>query len=477
MSSKLLVITALIGAISGCARAPKQMAAEPLPFELPSDWAVASSSLAQEQSGWVSQLADPQLEQYVRSVLAGNANYQALQAKAEVFLLQYKGAQKDIYPSVEMEFAGNRQQVMRGALPGLEASKNAQLSLSVDWEFDLWGRLRASKRAALLQYQSEKEALHYAQLSLAAQGAKVWFERAETLQLLALGEQELKSWQLSKDVLQRRYRGGESSATALHQVDAQLALADAQVKQMRLQSANVERKLSVLAGELPAREATPSQVEFPSIPDFDVQQVPLASIEQRPDVKAAMAALKASDARASAAYYALYPQFRLSLVPALVSGQLTSADSTANTFNSSLAVLQPIFSRGNLKLESKKAQLAAQQEYWRYVQTLLDASESILAKVDGQQSLVGQLAAQESALQAALLAQESAQQDYYSGVADVQAWLQLQREYLALKKSVVKARTAALNNWVDIQLDMANPIFYEDVKNIAASSSAVTPKG
>ena len=105
------------------------------------------------------------------------------------------------------------------------------------------------------------------------------------------------------------------------------------------------------------------------------------------------------------------------------------------------------------------------------------ASESILAKVDGQQSLVGQLAAQENALQAALLAQESAQQDYYSGVADVQAWLQLQREYLALKKSVVKARTAALNNWVDIQLDMANPIFYEDVKNIAASSSAVTPKG
>lgn len=474
MSSKLLVGTLVCSMLFGCARAPSRMASEPLAFELPAAWSVndSASQVSHSSDGWLSQLGDPAVNEYVRRALENNPNLNALKLKADVFKLDYFGARKDMLPSANLEYSSQRQQITRGSLPSLEEGDTSQISLTVDWEVDVWGRLRHAKKAAYWQYQSEKDTFDYAQLSLAIQSAKAWYEYVEANLLAELSERELNSWQLSKEVLNRSYRDGVGTATALHQLDSQLSISKAQALQARITRDNAKRRLFVLLGDFPEGDLPLMALQLPAAPVFDERELPLGVLAKRPDVKAAMAKLKAADASAFAAYRALYPQFKLSLVSALVSGQLTSFDPSANTVTGSLSVLQPIFSRNNLKIASSKAQLSSQQEYWRYVEAILAASENILSKTTGQKNLVEQLAAKKTALQATELALSAAKEDYLTGVADVQVWLQVQREYLSLKREVVRGEGSVLGNWLDVQLAVAAPI-YSDVERETAFRTEV----
>ncbi len=52
---------------------------------------------------------------------------------------------------------------------------NFGVSLNIDWEIDLWGRIRASQSAAIAEWQAADAEQGGLKTSLSAQTAKVWF--------------------------------------------------------------------------------------------------------------------------------------------------------------------------------------------------------------------------------------------------------------------------------------------------------------
>lgn len=462
MSFKLYSCIAVTVMLAGCGSTPTKFADAPLPFEVPDGWGIESAgSYTVTESGWLNRLNDPQLATLLEAALNANADLNALQAKAKIFELQYGIDKRALYPTAEVGLTSERQEITRGELPGLEESDSANLSLSVDWEVDVWGKLRQEKVASKWSLERELSTLAYAELSLAAQIAQAWYTVTEQQALLELYEQELASWELSKRVLQQRYTGGVDSATAFHQVDAQQYLARVKWQSQKRKVDAAQRRLAVLGGDIPSirEQGEVATVNFPTVPSIDADNIPFGIISNRPDVKAALADLKSYDAKSSAAVRALYPQLKLSVVPALVSAQLSAFDPSANTVTSSVSIAQPIFFHGELEKRAKMAKLEAERSYWEYSQAVLMASESLLNTLTAHDSLEQQLNLQKLALESLKLAASTAEQDYLNGIADVQAWLQVQREYLLQRQEYVSAQSALLRNWIDIQLVTATPIY------------------
>ena len=131
----------------------------------PAQWTAAGAGAGEVADNWLAEFHDDQLTAAVVEAIAHNANLQVGAARVEVAQRYAKLAGAKLYPSVDLLAKGG------GDLGG-DSSGIQGAVLTMNWELDLWGRVRYGRAAAAADAMSVQADFEFARQSIAAAGGE-----------------------------------------------------------------------------------------------------------------------------------------------------------------------------------------------------------------------------------------------------------------------------------------------------------------
>jgi multidrug efflux system outer membrane protein len=344
-----LLPVAIVAALGACAlKSPPErdeLAQQALPnLKVPSAWAAQGGPSSAVGDRWLASFNDPQLDALVQEALAYNPDLQVAAARVEQAAAYVKVAGAMLYPQVNLLARGGGK--MSGDSSGLEG-----VGVFLNWELDLWGRVRAGREAAQTQYGSAALDAEFARQSMAALVAKGWFLATEARLQKAIAEDMVAASARQLGFAQDRLRVGNGDEYDVALAQAALATYRDSVRNLDLAYQQSLRALEALAGRYPAAAASvPAQLA--AMPGPVPAGMPSELLERRPDVVAAERRVAAAFYRVEEAKAARLPRISLTAAVTSISSELFVLKQQDNpVWSVGASLLAPLFLGGQLQAQ------------------------------------------------------------------------------------------------------------------------------
>ena len=325
---------------------------------------------------WFELYRDTALQTMIKTTLDSNRDLLAAAARVEEARLQTAFIKANLYP--RFDYAAQ----VGGGQAGTDAQKTGQAFDGIlynamgvlNWEIDIWGKLRRSNRAALAGYLSIAENRNALRFSLVAEVASLYFLLRDLDNRLAIARQTLAVRKESTRIINERYTKGYTSEIDLLLAKQQEAIAAAAIPALERQVVQTENALRLLMGMGPGTVSRGytnfAQVLSPDIPVGLSSQL----LERRPDIRASEQALQAQFEKIGVAQANRFPTFSLTGLLGFASPQLSTFISSSGFMANGFAGLTgPIFNfRQNKNLVEIEKQ-RTEQVLRSYQQTVLSA--------------------------------------------------------------------------------------------------------
>jgi len=315
-------------------------------------------------------------------------------------------------------------------LGGVHNSYN--VALDINWEIDLWGRVRRTLEASEATAEASAADLESAKLSAQAQLAEDYFLlRAQDAQVRLLND-TVAAYERSLQLTRNQYAVGVVGRADVAQAETQLKSTQAQAIDATAQRAQLEHAIAILIGKPPAEfslvaETVPTV--FPVIP----VELPSELLERRPDIAAAERRAAAANAQIGVAESAFFPSLTLSATGGFQSSVLSQLFSLPSRYWSlGPALAQIIFDAGLRRAQTAQAIATYDENVANYRQTVLTGFQEVEDNLAALKILEQEAAVQDEAVKAARESLAIVLNQYRAGTAN----------YLA----VVVIQAAALNN-------------------------------
>lgn len=455
-SSILQSIAALFAAIlfiGGCSKGAR-FETEPLSVQVPPAYENSVNNEPAAVDGWVDAFSDPDLEGIVLEAMKSNLDVRLAANRVASARLAAGDAGADFFPTLEAQFQTGKSQniteIEDEATSDIARSHGVSLNLS--WELDLWGRLRGLHGAARYDAASSEADLEAFRLSIAGQTAKNWFSIKAARIQADLSRQTEISYAKARGIVMKHYKTGLKTALDVSLLKSN----EADAKNSRLEAEQEVkrqiRSLEILLGRYPAGKSKGAE-KMPELAQPIPSGLPAELLNRRPDVVAARRRVLAADRRTEAAERARLPRITLT-----ASGGSTSEDFSMLLqgdriiWNLGAGLLQPVFDAGRLKRAALSAEREAEKEWLAYAQVVLKAFQEVEAALESERKLADRQKAVQTALEAAVIADRLAWEQYLSGDAEIVTVLESHRGVLNARKSLAAITEQRLLNRIDLYL-------------------------
>jgi NodT family efflux transporter outer membrane factor (OMF) lipoprotein len=427
----------LCAGTAACSLAPAY--APPTPpqvatFKEDKGWTQAQPADTLPRSGWWKVFKDPVLDGLEAKVDAANptlaqalARYQAAQG----FLGVAEAAQGPRI-GANASFSTNRQsdnRPLRGKGQPDQYAANT-IGVQLDYELDLWGRVRNEVAAQKANVEASAADLASAKLSLEAGLANDYVQLRGLDAEADLLDQTVKAYERTDALIARRHADGLSSKLDVDRSRTLLETARAQVSDVASRRALLEHAIASLAGETASTftlQPQPQAVAAPNTP----ASVPSELLQRRPDVAAAERRMAAANSEIGVARAAFFPVLSIDGVAGF---QNTGGPNLLSAPNSYWGIgpqlLFTIFDAGRRHAQENVAKAQFDQAAAAYRGQVLQAFQDVEDALALENRLAAEAVDQAQAVQAAEEAQAIALKRFQRGVIS----------YL----DVITAQTAAL---------------------------------
>ncbi len=430
---KLLICSTLFLSLlifaSGCAVGPNYVRPEateiPANYQvIPSEWKVATPSANLPKGKWWRIFGDSVLNNLEEEALAANQNLKASAARYEQARAQANVALSGLFPKIVVGASDTRQHDSQNR-PNSSTGKpfgssytynNFAVPFNLNWELDLWGRVRSQIEAARASVEASADELESVRLEITSEIAADYF----TLRALDADKQLLDStiqvYRRALELVRNRRAGGLASDLDVAQAETVLRTAEAQIPADELQRQKFQDALAVLTGKnasLFHLTEEPLHTEPPVIPPG----LPSDLLERRPDIAAAERRMASANANIGVATAAFFPTVSLGGMAGLQStnsATLFSAPSGLWAVGASL--FQPLFEGGKLNAELNLAKGRYAETVAGYRETVLMAFAEVEDNLAAQRFLDKEYHASKYALESASKQLEIARNKYYYGL-------------------------------------------------------------
>jgi NodT family efflux transporter outer membrane factor (OMF) lipoprotein len=424
----------------------------------------ATSEATAELSRWWSQFHDTQLDALIAQALGANLNLRVAIVRTQEALAQRDIQAAALWPALSANASYDLERISestpQGALfnsadkltlPGVgrvnipNPYNQYQLAASLNWEFDLFGRVRRSIEAASAAAQVSLEDQRAVQVSLLAQVAQSYLALRGAQARRAVALQNIATIQDLLQLTQQRHAAGLNTELDLRNALAQLSQTHATLPALDLQINQSLHALAALLGREP--EALRAQLQraapLPPLPPHVPIGLPADLVRRRPDVREAEANLHAATAQIGVAVGNLFPRLTLTAAGGFQSDTVGSLLRWSSLFANVGPTLQiPVFDRGawrTVKLYRLRQQEAA-LAYQAAVLTALQQVDDALAAYDADQRQRQYLSDTVAQNREALAI---ARERYTSGVTDFINVLDALRTLQQNQMSLLASSTAA----------------------------------
>jgi multidrug efflux system outer membrane protein len=398
---------------------------------------------------WWQEFGDAELDGLVGRALAANLDLRSAYDRVRAARAVFVERKFDYAPHVQLDAGYSHFDEQQ---PGFGAARiNAQsdsLGFDAAWEIDLFGHVRRSVEAARADLGAERENYQDAQVTVAAEVARNYFELRGAQKRLAVARENLGTEHQTLELTQLLDETGRGSELDVQRSRARLKATEATIPPLEAAEKQAAYRLAVLLGQRPGaldQELQPAAVATyaKALPIGDTTEL----LRRRPDVRAAERQLAAATARVGVATADLFPRVNVTGFVGFLSGDVgrlfsTTSDSNARAWSIAPTVSWAAFDMGSVRarLRASEAQSdAAAANYEKVVLTALEDTENSFVAYSSQQTQLKSLTEQ---AQASRRAAELADTQYREGVADFLVLLDAQRTQLDAEDSVAQAETA-----------------------------------
>jgi len=424
----------------------------PVAPDAPEAWAANGVVGEAPISDWLSQFQDDTLIALINEALAANPSIRSQFYAVEAARAQARSTYGRTLPSVSGSASVTGTDTYIEATDSRVSGEAYGLGLDLNWELDLWGRLRDGVNAARADLAASEADLASARLALAAQTASAWFDLNAALAQERVAVQTYEARTRALELTERRLSRGLSSALDVRTARTTQASAEASIVQQRLASQNATRRLEILLGRYPSAELDADAV-LPELTALPPAGNPSLLLTRRPDIAAAEARVTAAGLRAEQARLAMLPSFRLT-------GTLdTSEDNISDAFDPSriaarliASLTAPIFNGGALDADRDAAVANARASVENYASITLTAWREVEDALAADTLLAQQEDAQLRALEEARLAEELATRQYTNGLVSIFNLIDSQTRRLTAESNVISVRSSRASNRVSFHL-------------------------
>lgn len=391
--------------LTGCAVGPnyQRPAVTPPPqFRAATD---AQGSLGDTK--WSDVFQDDKLKDLITLALAENFDIQIASARVLQARARYGISRADLFPTLtgSASFTSQRQSSIGSITfipPGLDLSSSfTQAGFNLNWEVDLWGRIRRLNESARAQYLASEEAYRGVKTTLVGDVSAGYFNLREADLELEIAKRTKEVAERSLQLTTVRRDRGVATSLDVYQSQQFLYTATSQIAAAERQIEQDENLLSLLIAKDP--QSIPrgkALTDFQTPPEIPAG-LPSALLERRPDIRQAEQTLIAANANIGAAKALYFPQITLTGLLGVQSRQLTNLfTGPARDFAIVPQATFPIFNAGRLRSNVRLTEAEQLEALVSYRKAIESAFREVSDALIGYEKTAQQRAQEELLVQA-----------------------------------------------------------------------------
>ena len=452
MKPQLIFLSMLAFMLGSCMQGkdyarPDTSAQVPAKFDLPAGWKVAQPRDGDRPTEWWKPFKDTQLNQLMSRAETNNQQLKAAFSRVEQARAIASVSRSaflpglSFNPTIDRERRSGTSVTNNSATAGRTTTRIA-LPLQMQYEIDLWGRLRRSIEAAEAEAQASESNLRQILLTLRAELATNYFSLHSLDAEIEIFRNAIQLRKKSLELVQLRFDAGDTDEVDVSRAQTELSSTEAELVGLKQTRSNFEDAIAVLVG-VPSSgfkiTAKPLVKAPPKIPT----SVPSALLERRPDIAQAERIMAAENARIGVAKAAFYPAVSLGASLGTESAQATDLFKMASrTWGLGPSLSLPILDGGRNKAELKRARARYDETVATYRQTILTAVSEVDTTLTGVSLLSQQYTAQEKAVKSARRTVELSQERYKAGLVDYFEVVDAQRTQLEAEQQSARVTGA-----------------------------------
>jgi multidrug efflux system outer membrane protein len=370
---------------------------------------------------WVALYQDTVLQRLIRITLDSNRNLLAAAARVEEAREIAGAAKAQLWPSLNYSGGAGYGSIGSDAQKTGAGIDGAYYSVygSLDWELDLWGKLRHSKRAAQAQFMASQENRNALQVSLIAEVATNYFILRDLDYRLEIAQRTYEARRRNTELITARFDTGYVSELDKFQAIQQESVAASAIPEFERLINITQNALRVLQGLPPGPirrgQNNVDQVFVPSL----ASGIPSQLLRRRPDVRLADFQLQAQFERAGIAKANQFPSISLTGLLGFASPDLSTLLGSAGFVASGAGgILGPLFHFGELNHLTRAERYRVEQVSAIYRQTALDAFADVDNSLKNYESYTRQYEILRQQVNAARSALQLSEARYNFGYTD-----------------------------------------------------------
>ncbi len=398
---------------------------------------------------WAQMFGDPELAAAIQLALTNNFDLLSAVARVEEFRARHRVTRAAFGPEI-------RASLSTSPSPQSDQDANYAAGLTLNWELDLFGRLRRSNEAARAQLMASEDNARAVMSSLVASVTTTWFQLRELDAEVQIIHDTIRSQEASLTLVRSLMRNGVASGAEEQQAISQLATTRAQLPVALQNRAQVENFLQFLLGNPPQevpRSQPPTFIVVP--PDIPVG-LPAQLLERRPDVRALENDLRTATAQIGVAQASRFPYLSIGLTSffGLISPELSRIfdgdDPAQELFAFGPSLDMPIFQSGAGNANVDAARAVQRQTELAYragvLQALREVADALVA-TDQVRELIAQNEIRTGAAAETLRLQRMR---YRAGVISYIEVLDAERQLFSSQIDLARAKLSQLQSYIDL---------------------------
>lgn len=328
--ASLLTIALALLPLAGCmvgpnykrpaaAVAPAFKEAPPASLAEHDGWTPGQPSDAKLKGDWWTMFGDRQLNALEPQVDSANQTLKSAEANFRAARAQIGYSRSFEAPTIGVGASAGavRESANQPYFPSnLANNGEGDFTLPVDlnYEIDLWGRIRRGVTSAREQAQASDADLENVRLSLHAELAMDYFGLRDADAQIKLLDDTVKAYQQALQLTEDRFDGGAAPQSDVAQARTQLDQAQVQRTDLEVQRTQFEHAIAVLIGKPPAEltlAPDPLNLQPPALPVIP-GTVPATLLERRPDIAGDERRMASANEQIGIAQASYYPTLSLS---------------------------------------------------------------------------------------------------------------------------------------------------------------------
>jgi len=451
----IFVVGFLVVLCSGCAVGPNyKKPAVPVPPEYRGVSAEPAGKPAAASFGdqkWWDAFQDEALRDLIQTALKQNYDVRIAAARILEARAQLGITRADQLPSVAAAASAANERIPQAVgRPSVETGAS-QLSLSLAWELDFWGKFRRATESARANLLSQEWAQRQVISSLVSDVAGAYFQLRELDLELEISRQTLASRKDSLRLTQILADRGATSMLDVRQAEQLVFTAGASIPDLERRIEQQENFISILLGKNPEAIARgrklvdqPHALEVPA-------GLPSSLLERRPDIRQAEQQLIAANARIGVAKADYFPQISLTATGGYQSSALTGLFAgPAGLWTFGGSALQPLFEGGRIKNRVRFARARTEEATLLYQRTVQQAFRDVSDALVGYRKSQEFRVQQEQLTHSAEEATKLSNMRYKGGATSYLEVLDSDTRYFSAQLSLAQAQLRELQSLVQI---------------------------